>query len=732
MKQSGFGMCRAGAWLAALLLGAAGCSGGSVGDTEDTSTLSAALTQAEVDRIMGFENPTSDWAATWYWSQLSASSEAAQGTKALKVVMNYASAGVTHVKVDNRIGTPSEVSFLFKAPAMANPAGTLKLQVNSPTLNLWSVTLGQKDLSSWPRDVYQRASFQVPATVSNALAKPFSDLKFTITWTAAAPGTYYLDDFQLGAVASTCVEGATRTGAACGLNNNGTLGETCTAGQWVSNGICTDPDACVNGSSRPGSGTCGLNNNGTKLDSCVAGQWALAASCADPDVCENGTNRVGSTKCGINLAGGFQQICSSGQWVDSSQCVDTDVCVNGSSQSGSTACGLNQNGTLVRVCAAGEWVDGATCTDPDVCTNGSTQRGTTPCGSNNEGSLKQVCSEGQWADGLECTTSRVTYLYVGSYDGNIRIYSVNEGTGQLTWVTTLATPNGLGWAAVASDGLTLFGGYWGNELREYNFNPLAGTLSLGSMAATAGPASHVAISPTGRHVFTTHYSAGKLSGVPFINGVLGASTVYQPGAGTHQTVIHPNNRWAFVTALDAGLVKQFAFDGTSGILTPQVVPQVSVSGGPRFMDFHPDGSALYVLTQSSSQVYVFDINQTTGTLITPARQVIAAVSGGSWAHSSDLHVSQNGKFVFAINRYNQDIVTFRVNADHSLVWGSRAVLNAQARVFALSPSGSHLHVGDLNGRLSTWSIDPVSGALTWVNDITGLGQIYSVQSAQVQ
>ena len=73
-------------------------------------------------------------------------------------------------------------------------------------------------------------------------------------------------------------------------------------------------------------------------------------------------------------------------------------------------------------------------------------------------------------------------------------------------------------------------------------------------------------------------------------------------------------------------------------------------GGPRHFDFHPNGGKyLYVLGELSGQVILFDYNG--GDL--KQKQVVAADTLGAQG-SADIHVSPDGRFLYASNRLKGD------------------------------------------------------------------------------
>ncbi|KAF0683552.1 Aste57867_24409 [Aphanomyces stellatus] len=107
----------------------------------------------------------------------------------------------------------------------------------------------------------------------------------------------------------------------------------------------------------------------------------------------------------------------------------------------------------------------------------------------------------------------------------------------------------------------------------------------------------------------------------------------QDSSHVHCVALSPCNCFVFVTDLGNDKIMQFQFSAKTGHLTPNTPAYVSTGPGtlPRHMAFHPSGDRLYLTTEFSNELVLFDFDHTRGTLsvrnrtkTTTARNVLTA------------------------------------------------------------------------------------------------------------
>jgi len=280
----------------------------------------------------------------------------------------------------------------------------------------------------------------------------------------------------------------------------------------------------------------------------------------------------------------------------------------------------------------------------------------------------------------------------------------------------------------------------GGEITAFSFDKKTGTLSFLNRQPSGGDhPCYVSVDKTGKWVAAGNYTSGSLSILPVMaDGSLGAvtTTIKHEGLGpskprqnsphVHCTFFSPDNRFLFVPDLGIDKVMIYAFDETTGKLTPAKQPFAeSVPGsGPRHICFHPSNKYAYLLQELSGTVTAFKYKN--GKL--KSRQVISSMPAGdtSFAGSADIHVSPDGKFLYASNRGESNtIAIFSIdqrNGKLSLV-GHQSTLGKTPRNFNFDPSGNFLLVANQNSdAIVIFKVDKQTGLLTDTNNRIDAGK----------
>lgn len=317
------------------------------------------------------------------------------------------------------------------------------------------------------------------------------------------------------------------------------------------------------------------------------------------------------------------------------------------------------------------------------------------------------------------------YVFTGSTDGVLRVFVMDPSDGSLAAAGAAETGEGLDFIALGPDGRTLFIARQ-SSLSAYTYDRSSETFTPGDTTETQGGGTYVNVDPTGGYVFVASYNEGLLSffGYDSAAGFSDGETV-AAGMNAHQVRLDPSGRHVHVPCLGENYVAHYDFDPASGALTESSVPTAPAGGGPRHMVFHPAAPIAYVLTENSSQIHVYDVNETSGAL-EPRPDASVYTHDDEMRHwSSDIQVTPDGRFVYAVNRDEPEIVRFEVTADRSLVRLGSDDLAAVVRAFAVDPKGGYLQVGGANGDLVAYRIDPENGSLSETASQSGLGDIHA-------
>jgi 6-phosphogluconolactonase len=249
---------------------------------------------------------------------------------------------------------------------------------------------------------------------------------------------------------------------------------------------------------------------------------------------------------------------------------------------------------------------------------------------------------------------------------------------------------------------------------------------------------YIQIEGTGRFLLGASYGGHLVS----VNPVDRDGKVSEPiqviptARNAHAIITDRTNRYVFVPHLGTDQIFQFRLDAGTGRLTANTPPlaQLKAGSGPRHIVMSRDNRFAYLLNELTATVTTLSLDAGTGTLTevssasalpadsklvpgAPRGAVGAAgqpprdTSNDIWA--SDLHVTPDGKFLYAAERTSSSIGAFSVDiATGKLTYLSSTPTEKQPRGFRIDPRGRHMVVsGEKSETLSVYAIDGASGAL---------------------
>lgn len=357
---------------------------------------------------------------------------------------------------------------------------------------------------------------------------------------------------------------------------------------------------------------------------------------------------------------------------------------------------------------------------PGCSGNGS---GTPPPGSDAANDVRMDgATDGDWSDvdgGNPPGT--IPLVYTAEVDGTITVFR-GTAANALQDLGELDRPGGIRFMTFNPSGTHL---YAVNDSKVEGFSlPTDIPVYLGA-ATIAGQGTHLEVDHTGQWIIAVSFQGDVIQVLP-IQGSGVPATPTQTFGGTaspnfckrpHQVRIHPSNRWVYVPCRDSDYVVRFELNEDTGVLTSLGSVATPADTGPRHMDFHPSLNVAYVLGETSSHVIVYTLNPNTGALsqLQDVSTLPVGVSTGSQA--SDVHVTADGQFVYAVNRDTRhEIVRLQVASDGKLTrLGALGSQGTGARTFVLSPHMDWLVVGNTTSpNMATFSIDDTTGTLAHV------------------
>jgi 6-phosphogluconolactonase len=271
----------------------------------------------------------------------------------------------------------------------------------------------------------------------------------------------------------------------------------------------------------------------------------------------------------------------------------------------------------------------------------------------------------------------------------------------------------------------------GGLANAFAFDPAAGKLTfLNSVSSGGNGPAYVSVDNNKRHVFVANYGSGSLSAINVeANGALGTNrqTIAHEGKSinptrqnqphVHSVVLSPDNKHLMASDLGTDKINIYKIDGAaiSNPLSPAAMPFISVvpGAGPRHLAFHPNGKYAYSIMEIAGIVGAFRYRD--GKL--KNLQFISSLPEGFTGRigSADIHVSPDGKFLYASNRGDSnDIAVFSIRGNGKLKFLGRegSGIN-RPRNFAIDPTGNFVLVANQDGNdIVIFKRDKKTGMLT--------------------
>lgn len=322
-----------------------------------------------------------------------------------------------------------------------------------------------------------------------------------------------------------------------------------------------------------------------------------------------------------------------------------------------------------------------------------------------------------------CATAQNFYLFIGTYttkgSKGIYVYRFNAATGAAELVSNTDSAANPSYLAIAPNHKYVYAvnethGQTGGNVSAYTFDRNTGKLTFINQQSTGGDdPCYVTVTKNNKWVTVANYSGGSAAAFAAnTDGSLqpyselmqdsghGANAQRQEKAHVHSTVFSPNQDYLFTPDLGLDKVMIYKFNPASQKpLTAANPPYASVSAGngPRHFTFHPNQKFAYLMQELSGTVGVFRYNNGKLTLIEYVPTHPAGYKGD--IGSADIHISPDGKFLYASNRGDENTITiFSINPQTGKLKlkGYQSVMGKTPRNFIIDPTGNYLLVANQN------------------------------------
>jgi 6-phosphogluconolactonase len=269
----------------------------------------------------------------------------------------------------------------------------------------------------------------------------------------------------------------------------------------------------------------------------------------------------------------------------------------------------------------------------------------------------------------------------------------------------------------------------------YLMDKNTGLLSLINEQSVMGisPA-HVSVDPLGEFVYVSNYTSGNVIMLPIREdgGLDAASDVVQhvgssinpsrqEKAHAHAADPSPDGRFIYVSDLGMDKIMIYEVDRQQKKLSPASTPwfENTPGAGPRHLSFGKKGEYIYSLEELSSTIAVLHVDKNTGALQQLQRVPMLPDDFTGNNTAADIHVSPDGKFLYASNRGHDSIVIFSIDessGELTLV-GHESTIGKHPRNFMIDNTGNLMFVANRdNNHIVVFKRDPLTGKLNYTGN----------------
>ena len=309
-----------------------------------------------------------------------------------------------------------------------------------------------------------------------------------------------------------------------------------------------------------------------------------------------------------------------------------------------------------------------------------------------------------------------TYTEPGKSEG-LYVYEFNSRTGDLTFKSKAPGIDNPSYLVISNNQKNVYAvNETGREkpggVSAFAFDAKAGNLKfLNKVGSMGDDPCYISIDKRDKNVFAGTYSGGNLSAFKIqSDGSLStaAQVIQHEGSSAnksrqekphvHCTAVSPDHKFLFAVDLGTDKINSYRIQPGNfpNILTEHqpAFTKVAPGSGPRHITFHPNGKIAYVVFELTGEVAVFDYRKGTLSHLQTATMLPSDYNGAIGA--ADIHISADGKFLYASNRGDaNEIVIYSVAENGLLTYaGRQSTLGKAPRNFVIDPSGKFLLVAN--------------------------------------
>ena len=340
------------------------------------------------------------------------------------------------------------------------------------------------------------------------------------------------------------------------------------------------------------------------------------------------------------------------------------------------------------------------------------------------------------------------HFYVGTYteggSEGIYTFSLDPATGKLQDNGLAAKTNNPSFLALTTNGKFLLSvhetkgenGSTMGYVESFSVNDDNRLTSIGKVSSGGAHPCYVSVNQDG-YVLAANYSGGsvallRIDGSGKLSDTLdvqqhygsGPIKVRQATPHVHSAFFESGSDRVFVADLGIDQVSVYKIDSKNSKLIKPTFPAIVLTpgSGPRHLAFHPTVKVVYVVNEIASNISVVTLNKDGS--FTTVETVSALPMGYDKPNTcADIHISRDGRFLYASNRGLNSIAIFSVDPKNGKIVqiGQELTRGDGPRNFTLSPDENYLLVANQNTQdIVAFRRDFKSGKLQFTDQIKAL------------
>jgi len=348
-----------------------------------------------------------------------------------------------------------------------------------------------------------------------------------------------------------------------------------------------------------------------------------------------------------------------------------------------------------------------------------------------------------------------TMVFFGSFnrdvsDEGIYVYELDTTNGTLTKISSVGNIVNPSYITLSPDGAYLYACTesktpGGGSVTSFRYDNAKKMLTWINSRSSAGENPvYATTDKSGRWLIDANYTEGSVSVYPIsADGMLeqivqniqfeGSSinASRQERSHLHAAVFSPDGEFIFLPDLGSDKIRCYAFNAAKKEplqISNYAFTRTFPGSGPRHFTFHPNRKFAYCIEELSGMVSSYKYEN--GLLDSIQRIAAHPNNIVSGFESSDVHISPDGKFLYASNRgAENNIAIFSIANDGTLsTAGYQSTFGNHARVFAMDESGKFLIVTHVtSGNVIVFRRNFATGQLTKVGKEVFIPNVSCVQ-----